>query len=605
MPSHATRDSSKCRGVSMEGKVADKPTSESETTRVRSVASTTRSATRRRFLKGVGVTVVGFGAAGLLEACTPSTSPSATGTAAVASASPAKKRGGSAVEGGIGDMASFNPLISNSGVSAVITRALFEPMIDVDLDSTLIPALAEAVPNPADGKTFAFRLKKDLKWSDGQPLTSADVAFTFSLIMDDKYKDFATRQRGQATGQVASVTVTDPLNVVITTKTINASFLANLGTLPILPKHVLESLSAKDLQTSEFNNAPSVASGVFKFDKWTKGQEIRLTRNDNYHRGPALLDTFIRKVLPDETQVATGVRLGEIDIGRVPPAQVDSMKSVQNVSLIQYTNRAWYFYATMMDPAYPAGKLFADKAVRQAMRWAIDVDKMNKVAFLGVGEVMTTHEPSWNWAHDKNPSIKYSYNPDKAKQLLDAAGWRAGSGGVREKNGVALSFEMSAGTGNPILESVVQILQEAWKAIGLDPTIKLKNPTQNVSDVVDKRAFDVWVSTIAGGQDPDEIAQYYESSGAVLGSVNLAMYRNPQIDKLFADARATLDQGKRKETYREIQNVLLEDLPLVPLVMPLSVLGVNKRVNGMEKYALFADAGNRPFMKDVWVSDGK
>lgn len=559
---------------------------------------------RREFLKGVGIAAAGVGAVGLLEACTPA-STTATPTPG-ASATPAPVKGGTLIEGGLGDVVVFNPLLERGGASSIVPRLLFSAMIDIDPNSNLVPMLAEAIPNPPDGKTFQFKLRADANWSDGRPISSEDVAFTFKILTDPAYKAFSSSKRGQAEAQIQSVATPDAKTVVITTKTSNASFLAILATLPIMPKHMLGTLSAEQLSTHEFNSAPSVVSGPFKFVRWDKGQQIRLARNDTHFRGAPLLDGYVYKTMPDDNVTATQLRLGEIDMGRVITTQVAQFTNNAEVQLLRDTAAAWTVYTGIMDPEFPAGRIFSDKAVRQAMRWAIDVESMKKAAYQDEGEIMTTHYPSWSWAHDKSPQIKYGYDPAKARQMLDAAGWKVGSSGVREKGGTPLKFTISVGSGIAPSEIISQILQQQWKAVGMDPEVKVVNSSQLVSDVVAKRAYDVWVATLSqGGQDPDGLLVYHDSAGAKLGGFNIPNYKNARVDQLFAEARAIADQPKRAALYKEIQAILLDELPWVPLVLPIATTGLRKRVNGIAKMGLFAGSGHRPWMKDVWVSDGK
>jgi peptide/nickel transport system substrate-binding protein len=551
---------------------------------------------RRRFLIGAGaVTAIGAGG-GLLVACTP---PAPTGGTATPAPTSAVKKGGTVIEGGTVDPQSFNPLLATTGTTQIITGLLWEPLLDIDAKNELVPALAEAVPTPTDAKTYTFKLRSGLKWSDGTPLTSADVAFTFKLIFDPAYKEFSSFLRGQAEQLIASVDAPDPQTVTLVAKSPNAAFLATYGVIRILPKHIIGTLAAKELNTADFNNAPPVASGPFKFGAWDKGAQVRLVRNESYWRGQTNIDTYIRKVLGSDDKVATQLKLGEVHMGKIAPTDQPTIESDANIQAIRYTSRAYWFYATQL-----GHKVLSDKSVRQALRWAIDADRIKKVAFLDKGEVAATHIPSWNWGSDKNPATKYTLDQNKAKQLLDTAGWKAGASGIREKDGTPIKFSISVGTGSTEANLISQVLQEQWKAIGADVEIKQVNAQQLVADVVQKHAFEVWVANVSQSQDPDFISQFYHSSNAKPGGVNFSDYKNPTVDKLLEDARATTDVTKRKDMYREIQRILLDELPLAPLVLPVDTMAIQKRVQNVP-YTLFADQGNRPWMKDVWVTDGK
>ena len=556
-----------------------------------------RRTTRRRFLVGVGAVGAAGVGAGLLAACTPA-SPTSAGSATPAPTVTPRK-GGTLVEGGTVDPQGFNGMLATTGTTQQVSAAVFEPLLDIDTSSNLVPALAEAVPAPTDAKTFTFKLRQGLTWSDGHPLTSDDVVFTFKTIFDPSYKDFSSFIRGQAERQIASVTASDPLTVTITATAPTAAFLSTFGILRILPKHILETLSAKDLNTAPFNSAPTVASGPFKFLKWDKGSEVRLVRNESYWRGQTNLDTYVRKVLGSDDKIATSLKLGEIDMAKIPPSQLASVQNDPNIQLIQFQSRAYWFFAMST-----SSKFLGDKLVRQALRWAVDVDRIKKVVFLDQGEVALTNIPAWNWGSDKNPSMKYSYDPTKAKQLLDQAGWKVGASGNREKDGAQFSIAISAAAETNEAKLIAQILQEAWKAVGVNVDVKLGASNQVVNDVVQKHSFDVWVGNVSTNQDPDFITQLFHSANAKPGGVNAPDYKNPQVDKLLDDARTITDQSKRFDMYKQIQQILLEDLPWAPLVLPQDAYAIRKRVQGV-KYTLFADNGNRVWIKDVWVTDGR
>jgi peptide/nickel transport system substrate-binding protein len=558
--------------------------------------------TRRRFLLGAGaIGAYGVGSA-LLAACTPASAPAATTAASAApaaAASPTPRKGGTLVEGGTVDPQGFNGMLATTGTTQVVSAGVFEPLLDIDEKSNLVPALAESVPAPSDAKTYVFKLRKDLKWSDGKPITSDDVVFTFKTIFDPAYKDFSSFIRGQAERTIASVDATDANTVTIVTKDPNAAFLSNFGILRVLPKHILGSLSAKELNTTDFNSAPTVASGPFKFAKWDKGQEVRLVRNESYWRGPTNVDTYVRKVLGTDDKIATAVKLGEVDMAKIPPSQLSVVQNDPQIDLIRFQSRAFWFYATQT-----GNKILADKTVRQALRYAVDVDRIKKAAFLDNATVSLTHIPPWNWASDKDPKTKYALDVSKAKALLDQAGWKVGASGTREKDGTPFKISISAASETNEAKLIAQILQEQWKAVGVEAEIKLQASNQLVADVVQKHAFDVWVASVSTNQDPDFITQLYHSANAKPGGVNTTDYKNPTVDKLFDDARAITDQARRTDMYKQIQNILLDDLPVAPLVIPEDTVAVRKRVVGV-KYTLFADNGNRTWIKDVWVTDGR
>src|SRR6266851_118214 len=253
---------------------------------------------RRDFLKRTGgvAAYMAFAAGGLsfLEACGGGTT----------STNLTPKKGGHVIEGNFSDIRTLNSMLSSDTASNQVIGLMFDGLLNYAKSGDLVSQLAKSLPTTSsDGLTYKFTLRDNLKFSDGQPLTADDVVFTYQLAYDPKYKDVASPRRGDLSKYIASVTAPDPKTVVITTTTVFAPFLANHALYGILPKHVLGSMDAKAINTADFNTAPSVTNGAFKFVKWDKGQQVTLARNDNYWNGPAYLDSYVYNVLPDSVAV--------------------------------------------------------------------------------------------------------------------------------------------------------------------------------------------------------------------------------------------------------------------------------------------------------------
>jgi peptide/nickel transport system substrate-binding protein len=238
--------------------------------------------------------------------------------------------------------------------------------------------------------------------------------------------------------------------------------------------------------------------------------------------------------------------------------------------------------------------------VRQALYHAIDRKQLAAKVYFGEAAVAYTVEPSTSWAVTSNVP-KYDYDPQKAESMLDEAGWKKGSDGVRTKDGVRFAFEIITNVGNKTRESGIQVLSESWRKIGVQATPRLIQFTQYI-DTANTRDFDMVLGGIAADVDPD-LSQIYKST--VIGKgLNRMGYRNPELDKLLDKAVQVVDQNKRKQIYAQVQQTLMRDLPTGMLVWPLSHYGVSKRVQGFG-LGPFNRYESRPWLKDVWVSDGK
>jgi len=553
---------------------------------------------RRDFLKRTGgaAAYLAFMAGGLefLEAC-------AGGTTQT---SETPKKGGHVIEGNFSDIRTLNSMLSSDTASNQVIGLMFDGLLNVKKNGDLIGAIAQGVPTiSSDGLTYTFKLRPNLKWSDGQALTADDVIFTYALAYDPKYADVSSPRRGDLSKYIGSMTAPDPQTVVIKTTEVFAPFLGSHAEYGILPKHVLGSMSAKEINTADFNTAPTVVNGPFKFVKWDKGQQVTLTRNDSYWAGAPNLDSYVYKVLPDSVAVTNQLKTGEIDIGPVDPSQFDSLKTADNVVMSEFPVPNFTFYAYNLDPAKLGGKLFGEKAVRQALLYALDRQKIVTAVFFGHGSVANSVEPPTSWAYKEKPQVLYKFDKAKAESLLDGAGWAKGSDGIRAKGGVKLQFEMITNAGNKQRESMLTVMQQSWKDIGVDATPKLIQFPQLVSQIVSIRTFDVFLVGFNWTIDPDE-APLFHSRNAAAGGFNGAGFKNSQVDSILDQAIGTLDKNKRKQLYSQFQDIMSDEVPSPIILFNTGIYGVSKRVRGAD-FGPFNQFGARPWMKDVWVTDGK
>jgi peptide/nickel transport system substrate-binding protein len=554
---------------------------------------------RRDFLKGLGgaAAFASFsgGALAFLEAC---------GGGGGGSSSTTPKKGGHVTEGWAFDIKTFNTVLTQDVYSSLCIGMCLDGLLSSKANGDLVPYIAQEVPKVAsDGNTYTFKLRKDVKWSDGQPLTSDDVLFTYNLIFAPEYAAVASPRRGDFTQHVASISAPDQYTFVVKTKTPYAPFLVTHGQYGIMPKHVLGSLAPAALNTADFNSAPMVTNGAFKFVRWDKGAQVVFAKNPNYYRGAPLLDQFVYKVVPSTTAVANQLKTGEIDAGQLDPSQVDSMKTEQSIGITGFAVPGFQFYMQNLDPSKPTGQIFKDLAVRQALYTAINRDGIVKTVLFNQGQVANSVEPPTSWAWNANAKPAYKYDSNKANQMLDQAGWQKGSDGIRAKGGLKLQFTMLYSANSPVLSGIAQVMQENWKAIGVGLTNKEIQFSTLVTEITDTRDFDIILVGFNFTQDPDE-SQLFASQGTARGGFNGFDFKNDQVDKVLSDAVTTTDQSKRKQLYFQYQDLMNEQLPAPILYFNKFNYGVNKRVQNYG-YGTFNQYGPRPWMKDVWVTDGK
>ena len=554
---------------------------------------------RREFVRrlGAGVAFAAFMGGGLelLEAC-------GTNQTTGRTTSVTPKKGGHVIYGQSYDITNMNTAIA-PGLTGniVVNLMLFDGLLFYKPDGTLIPSLAQLPEVSPDGTTYTFKLNPKATFSDGSAITAEDAKFTYDLMFDPQFKDVPSPRRSELETYVQSITAVDPHTLVIKLKQVWAPFLVYHGAYGIMPKKVFAGMNGKQIATADFNTNPTITGGQYKWVKWDKGQQLSLARNESYWGQKAYLDTYVQRVIPDTTQLSNAIKTGEVDIGSVSPSLVDSFKGVPNVIIYAFTVPTIYFYAYNLNPDKPQSKFFLDRGVRQALVYAMNRQQMVNAVWFGYASVANSWVSPTSWGYNSGTKPVYNYDPNKAAQLLDAAGWKTNSStGIREKNGVPFKIEMDISSASKESVSMGQIIQQQWKAVGVDMAPKPLETTTLVRNFeFNHDHYTTMISVNLAVAEPDE-AILFHSRNTVVGGLNGADYKNPELDTLFNDGVSTLDQKKRKDIYVKIQNVLQEDQPFVELLVPKGIFGYNKRVQGTE----FGPAG-RPINKNMWVDDGK
>jgi peptide/nickel transport system substrate-binding protein len=521
------------------------------------------------------------------------------------------KKGGHLTEGSTSDPSTFNRLFRQDTVSSTLIGMMFAPLLDRKADGTPIPAVAKSVPKPSsDGLTYKVELRNDVKWSDGHELTADDVIFYYQVSYDPKYATVVnTPASPELKDLVDSMTAPDKYTVVMKLKKVYAPWVDNFMVEAVpLPKHVLQDVldrNPKDFRKADFNSAPTVFSGPFTLGRWDKDAQVVLNANPKHYLGRPHLDQFVMKKVADSVAIANQLKTGEIDVGTIDPSLWDDMAAASNVGRVTYVSASWSWYGYQVDPNNPAkrvsGKIFSDKSVRQALYMALDRQKIADKVYFKQAVPATSILPATSWALTSDIP-KYAYDPSKAGQMLDTAGWKKGPDGTRAKDGQKLTFEIVTNKGNKTRESLVQVMSEQWKQIGVDAQVRLITFPEYVKtrQTLD---FDMVMGGIAFGTDPSDINSMYEAKFIGKGA-NRMGYRNPQVDDLLEKAVVTTDRAKRKEIYVQVQKMVMEDMPVGPLVLNKGLWGVSKRVQNFNVGTFNADQ-SRPWMKDVWVSDGR
>ena len=518
---------------------------------------------------------------------------------------PAAVKGGSAVEVAFADGATNNPMLSNDTSSAQRIQIQFDNLVELNPDTALpFPSLATEVPTrqnggiSADGLTYTFKLRNDVKWHDGTPLTAKDVVYTYTTM---KNPALGSPRTAELNERVDTITNTDDYTVVFKLKKIVAPFLVDNAIYRIVPQHILGSVAVDQIKAHPFSTGDakvSIGSGPFKFSEWVKGDRAVFVKNAAYWRGEPALDRYVFRVVKDANVVFATLKAKEGDFGGITSSLWEEAQKLTDFNNYKYDTYSFTFYSYQLDPAKTT--IFQEKAVRQALVYALDREAMVQAILLNLGVVAQGTMPTLNFAYQPDKiTTKYNYDPAKANQLLDQAGWTKGADGIRAKDGKKLQFTIWTNAGNKTREQYVTVMQQQWKAIGVDASVKTEEWAAFLTRITETKDFEVFLVGFSWGVDADQTTMW--STESFTGGFNMGKYSNPRVDELLKQGLSELDTEKRKAIYLEMQNIIMDEVPNVILDFPQTTAIVSKRLKN-----LFPNAVNTRWNTHLWwVEDGK
>jgi peptide/nickel transport system substrate-binding protein len=416
-------------------------------------------------------------------ACGPAQTPP-VGASPGATTTPAAdqpQKGGRIIEGTFSDIRTLQPILVADNASGRMTDLIYDGLVSAN------PKNGEPIPGMAkfevsqDSLTYTFEIDQKAVWSDGKPVIAEDwyvakklVAMSKVSVRQNLFQDIAGWKAfvdGTAT-EISGVKI-DPANPKKFTVTMAKVFCDAILNIPsyTIPAHVFGKYAQpgqKDaIDKAPENTAPTVFSGPFKFKEWRQGDQVILTRNDTYWRGAPHVDEYIYKVVADATVLAAQLKTGELNHGLIEAKDLADMERQENVKIQKYIDRGYTYIGWRTDsPTVPA---FADKRVRQALAYGLDMDAVVKNVLFGEGFKLVSHHIPIMWAApDPKVLNQYPYDKAKAEDLLKQAGYAKGADGFLAKDGKKISFTIRTNAGNKGRETLAQIASEQYKAIGIE-----------------------------------------------------------------------------------------------------------------------------------------
>jgi peptide/nickel transport system substrate-binding protein len=511
----------------------------------------------------------------------PTSAPAAAATTAPAAAAKpttapaaAAASGGSLVYGLSGDVDdTLDPQVTNFDTTIRITLNVCEPLVWEPEPGKFVPGLAEKWDISPDAKTYTFNLKKGVKFHDGTPFNGAAVKFTFDRVVDPATK---AGQSHDQLGPYDHTEVVDDYTIKVIMKQSYAPLLTNLnGYLGIVSPTAVQKMGM-----AEFARHP-VGTGPFMFKEWVPKDHVTLVKNPDYnwgssffkHAGAAYLDQVTYKVIP-EPSVRTGtLKTGETHIiDEVDPLEYATLSKDAKFGMISkgQPGSGWVLLlnTTSTGP-------ISDAAVRQAMEYAVDREGLNKSVFQGLNKVAWSPLMRPTFAYDASTEQIYKFDPDKAKELLGAAGWALGSDGVRAKGGQRLEIVFPI-ISRPRDRAMAESIQASLRDVGIDLKV---DPLERAAarEAYDQNRYDVSFMWFSYG-DPDVLRTIFHSAN--VKAFNRARYQVPEVDKMLEEAAGLTDLTKRADLYKAIQQRVLKDTAVVPLVDSLVYNAKRAEVTG-------------------------
>ena len=457
----------------------------------------------------------------------------------------------------------LNPFTAVFLISTQVGRLMYEYLtVNSAESSSPEPGLAESWTTSSDNLTWTFKIR-DANWSDGKPITAKDAAFTYNLIMTN---EDAAAANGVAVANYESVTATDDRTLMIKTKTPQASMLSS--EVPIVPEHVWSKVTdIKGFQNTE--TLPAVSSGPFVLTGYQQGQSTTLKANDNFWRGRPKIDTLQFVKYENSDAAVQGLRKGDVDIvAGLTPAQYGAVKTEQGITTNEGRNRR--FAEITMNPSNPkadgtafgnGNPVLKDVAVRKALDYAIDKQTLVSKVKQGFSEVATQLIPPVypDWHFKPASGQLRGYDPAKANELLDQAGYAKGADGIRaDKTGKPINLRLLGTSDNSQQQQMSEFIKEWFHAVGIGLTPEFKSSNQS-NDDQNAGNFDLAFTGWSVGPDPDSMLaqQTCKVVGTELSDSNFC---NADYDALYAQQLAELDKGKRKQLVQQMQSLLYDNV---------------------------------------------
>ncbi|WP_349420892.1 oligopeptide ABC transporter substrate-binding protein [Staphylococcus felis] len=499
----------------------------------------------------------------------------------------------------------FQSIFAGSTGDSDVIKFFNDDLVTSDKELKLKPRILSWEVQKDDPLTYTFKIKKDVKWQDGNPLTINDWIFTLETIADPDYtgprfgdgvqvvKGADEKRKGQ-TDKIEGIRKIDDYTAEITFKENKANNLHNLWLSAPISEKIFKDIPVKDMAKSDAVRKNPIGIGPFKVKSIVDGESVELEKNDDYWQGKPHLDKVNLRVV-EQTSMTQALENGEVDMANItaPIAKEIKDNNPENIQLLESPSTSYSIIGFVLNDydkkSQTIGKerpKYQNKALRQAMALAINRKEWIDAFYYGYGKPLNGLIPSAHWSGAKEGDVKeYEYNVKEAKKLLDNAGYKDKDGDGWREDPKGEKFEVNlkhyAGS-NPTFEPRTAAIKGYWEKIGLKTKTEMVEFGKFGADL-EKASPDmeVYFRSWQQGSDPDPSGLYKSTA-----LWNESRYNNPEADKVLDEALdgdvVGDDNEKRKEKYLEWQKIMAEDVPVIPIVELTDVYAVNNKLKNLE-----------------------
>lgn len=455
-----------------------------------------------------------------------------------------------------------NPITTlGMGSKQVYSRQVYEVLFDYDQNLELTPILAKDWETSEDGLTWTFHLRDDVYWHDGEKFTADDVVYTYQTVKD--------MQLGVYYSTIAPITAFEKVDDY-TVRFITEAPVVNMvsAMLYIVPEHIFSQYDTVE-KMSGFANSEMIGTGPYKCADSADGEYIKYVLNENYWGELPQIDELIYVFFANPDTAVQAFENGEIDFMEIEASQLEYVQSLEYAGIHTYDQLGFTEIAfnCWEDPASQGNSLMLDPVIRTALDWAIDRDRIIEYAKNGLATSTVTIIPDsagkWHW-QPEGDTLR-AYNPEKAMEQLEAAGYtdRDGDGIREDADGNKLSFRFTCMDKH---RETGLILQNNWKAIGVETTMEFVDSARQ-TEIVYSENYNTDILIWGWGVKYDPSFMLFNLTTDAIGGNSDCNYSNPAYDALYVQQNSELDAEKRLEMVHEMQQIIYQDAPYIPLYM--------------------------------------